>query len=425
MRRPVALVAALVCALLIAALLPSIAAAAAFRSGDTVTVGPNETIDDDLYISGNHVRVLGTVNGDVIAAGQVVEVRGKVSDDVMAAAQSVRVGGDVGGTVRVAGSDVSVESTVTRDVMAAGSAVDFARNAVAQQDAFLAGATVTLAGRVGRDAAISGGSVVISGNIGDDVTVDADTLKVESGARIRSNLSYSAEEASVQGTVTGATERRPSRTEQERERKAKERSGKAAGAFFFWAFVYWVRALIGYVIFGLIAVLVFRRFSADSSAALARRPWPALGWGALVVFVFPMLFVPTLVLGIIIGGWWIAVLALFAWFTLLAMGVVIGALTLGRLIISRGAHPPHDVWAMLLGLLILWVVGIVPFVGVLAIVVAMIFGVGGVILAISTRRAERRAAEAEASAAAMMAQTVLSGEAPVPEADAQPPSAGK
>jgi hypothetical protein len=54
-----------------AALLLSLNATSAFaaevRQGETVVVGPNETIDDDLYAFGTTVTVLGTVNGDVFA----------------------------------------------------------------------------------------------------------------------------------------------------------------------------------------------------------------------------------------------------------------------------------------------------------------------------------------------------------------------
>ena len=69
----------------IALIVPATALAAEVRSGDTVTIGPNETVTDDLYVFGNNVVVQGTVNGDVIAAGSSVTIAGHVTGSVMAA----------------------------------------------------------------------------------------------------------------------------------------------------------------------------------------------------------------------------------------------------------------------------------------------------------------------------------------------------
>jgi len=39
--------------------------AADLRSGDTVTIGSGEVIDDDLYIAAANTIIDGTVNGDI------------------------------------------------------------------------------------------------------------------------------------------------------------------------------------------------------------------------------------------------------------------------------------------------------------------------------------------------------------------------
>lgn len=365
---------------------PTTAHAAVFRTGDTVVVGPNERIDDDVYLFGNSVQVLGVVTGDVVAAGRIVEVGGNVADDVMAAGSTVRVGADVGGSTRVAGTDVTIDNRVAGDVLAAGTFVTVPANTSIERDAYLAGSTVTLAGEVARNVGVSGSRAILSGVIGGDAKVEADQFRALEGSEIAGDLTYTAQDAELDGTVNGATTDVPAPTSE----PSPESDGSGAwGTLFFFAFLYWIRALVGYVIFGLIVVLVFRRFSADSASALQAKAWPALGWGALVVFGFPLVFTPAFVVGLMIGGWWIAVLALFAWFTLLAIGLVVGALCIGRLIVSRRERKPHDVWPMLLGLGLLWIVWIVPFLGTLIIVGAMIFGVGGVVLAIADRRSGR------------------------------------
>src|SRR5207247_6511193 len=61
------------------------AAAAVVRQGETVTVGPDETIEDDLYAFAANVNIAGTVRGDVIAAGANFSVDGTVTGNLMAA----------------------------------------------------------------------------------------------------------------------------------------------------------------------------------------------------------------------------------------------------------------------------------------------------------------------------------------------------
>src|SRR5258707_5050876 len=74
--------------LLVLALLPAEAQAAEPRQGDTVVVGPDETINDDLYAVGGTITIQGIVNGDVVAAGGTITISGVMNGDVA-------VGGDV------------------------------------------------------------------------------------------------------------------------------------------------------------------------------------------------------------------------------------------------------------------------------------------------------------------------------------------
>ena len=64
--------------------LASVVLAADFRAGDTITVGKDEVIDDDLIITGQNVIIDGTINGDLVVkiqvAGQLINDRRPVDD---------------------------------------------------------------------------------------------------------------------------------------------------------------------------------------------------------------------------------------------------------------------------------------------------------------------------------------------------------
>src|SRR5215210_4274145 len=97
---------------------PLLAIAAETRPGDVITVGANETINDDLYAFGRTVEVLGTVRGDVIAAAATVTISGTVTGDVIAAGGQIRVAGDVSGSVRAAGGELAVDGRIGEDIVA-------------------------------------------------------------------------------------------------------------------------------------------------------------------------------------------------------------------------------------------------------------------------------------------------------------------
>ncbi len=75
--------------------LAGIALAADFRAGDTVTIGKNEVIDNDLVITGQNVIVDGTIKGDLVVTGGKIVVNGTVHGSLLAAGQSLTINGAV------------------------------------------------------------------------------------------------------------------------------------------------------------------------------------------------------------------------------------------------------------------------------------------------------------------------------------------
>src|SRR4051794_33123234 len=73
------------------------------RSGDRVVIGPDEVVDDDLYVTASEIEVDGTIRGDLIAFGSTITVNGTVEGDLIAAGRSVKIGGTVDDDARIAG----------------------------------------------------------------------------------------------------------------------------------------------------------------------------------------------------------------------------------------------------------------------------------------------------------------------------------
>ena len=359
--------------------LPTTALAADFRQGNSVTIGADQTISDDVYAAGGTITIAGTINGSLIAAGGTITVSGNVSRDVMVAGGTINVTGRVGGSIRAAAGNLTINGPVQQDVVVTGGMVSIGAGGRIGRDLVLAGGTATIAAPVARNVKIGSGTATLQSRVGGDVTGQVDHLKLD-GAQIGGNLDYTSNNqveivngAGVAGTTTRHT---PANQE------------TATNGF-----VGWLRALIGISALGLLLLLLLPRFSIRSIDVLRAEPWLSLGIGAIILVATPIVAVIAFIVGLLIGGWWLALLLIPAWILALAVGYVISSFLLGRLVFAQlGWGRYHDILALLAGLFILAVVTLVPVIGWLVGLAAVVFGAGAVALTVA--RAQARPAGA-------------------------------
>jgi hypothetical protein len=362
------------------ALLPLPALAADLRQGRDVTIGSGETVNDDLYLAGGTVTVNGNVTGNLLIAGGTLTIAGTVSRDVMVAGGTITISGHVGGSVRAAGGTVNITGPVANDVVVAGGTVDLASGASIGRDLLLAGGNATVSGPVARNVRLGSGTATLHSHVGGDVTGRVDRLRLD-GAQIAGNLDYTSDNQAdfVNGAhVAGSTTRHPA--------PARNNGDGLLG---------WLRALIGILALGLIFLFLLPRVSGRSIDTLRAEPLPSLGIGAAVVVATPIVAFIVFLIGLLIGGWWLGLLMLPLWILICALGYVVSGFLLGRLVFAQvgwGAY--HDALALAAGLLILAIVTIVPLIGWLVGLAAVLLGVGA--LALATIRLARPAHAAPA-----------------------------
>ena len=363
-------------ALLIAFAAP--AAAADIRSGDSITIGASETINDDLYAFGNTVTILGTVRGDVIAAGATVQIDGTVSGSVMGAANSYSIRGPIGGSVRIAGNILSIDGKVTGDVVAAGSALTIGSSGRVGRDLILAAGTATLVGETARDARGSAGALTVDGHVGGAMSVEVTTLRLTDRAVVDGSISYgSATDAAIApgANVKGTIERHAPR---------QQTQPTAQGPVV--TLIDVLRALVGFLALGLLLLLVAPRFMHGASARLTTNPWASLGIGVAILIGLPIVAILAIAIGAIVGGWWLGLVALAAYVIAIVVSVPVAGLTLGDWILARTGTMRQIPVALALGVIVLVVIGTIPVVGGLIVFLAVLFGLGAIGLALGGAR---------------------------------------
>jgi hypothetical protein len=367
----------LVLAGILIGLAPASTHAAEVRSADAVVVGADETIEDDLYAFGRFVVVQGRVNGDVIAFGETISVTGTVTGDVIAAGRTVGLGGQVDGSARVAGNTITVDGRIGQDLIVASGSVLVSPSGRVERDVLAGSGSATLHGPVGRDVVGGVGTVDLIGTVGRTVRVGVGRLRLADTAVVGGDLIYESE---AEATIAPGA-----RVDGRIERRVPERRERTPGPLDL--AIDWLRALVGLLALGLVVVLVFPGFSRRTVEVLRTSPWGSLGIGFALFLGMPVAAAFVFGLGLVVGGWWLGPVALAVYAILLAISLPLAGLFVGRWALDRlGQRGIHGVWALLLGLVLLTLVGLVPWIGPLVIAVAALFALGALTRAALTRR---------------------------------------
>ncbi len=370
-------------AIVIAALfawLPLPAAAADLRQGTDVTVAHTETVNDDIYAGAGTINIEGTVNGNVIAGGGTITVSGSITRDLIVGGGTINLTGHVGGSIIAAGGNLTINGPVAQDVVVTGGTIDIGSSATIGRDLVVAGGTATVSAPITRRVQMASGSLTLRNRVGGDVRGRVDHLKLD-GAQIGGNLDYTSNNAVqlVNGARVAGTTIRHTPTDQ----------GGGAGN----GFLGWLRELIGFFALGLLLIFLLPGISARAIDTLRAQPWPSLGIGAAILVITPIVALIVFIIGVLIGGWWLGVLLLPIWILVLAIGYVVSGFLVGRLLFARlGWARYHDALALLGGLFALTVLGLLPVLGGLIGLAALVFGAGALALTVGWGTWLRRAA---------------------------------
>jgi hypothetical protein len=359
--------------------LPLTAAAADLRQGTDVTVGRTETVNDDIYAGAGTISIEGTVNGNVIAGGGTITVSGNVARDLIVGGGTINVTGHVGGSIIAAGGNLTLNGVVDHDIVATGGTIDIGSGATIGRDLVVAGGMATVSAPITRRVQMSSGNLTLRNRVGGDVRGRVDHLKLD-GAQIGGNLDYTSSNSVdlVNGARVAGTTTRHAPTD-----------NRGAGN----GFLDWLRELIGIFALGVILIFLLPGISSRAIDTLRAQPLPSLGIGAAILIIPPIAALIVFIVGIIIGGWWLGVLVVPLWILVLAVGYVVSGFLVGRLLFARlGWAGYHDVLALLGGLFVLTVVGLLPVLGGLVGLAAVVFGAGALALTVSRRTWMRGAA---------------------------------
>jgi len=342
--------------------------AADLRSEDTITVASGEVVDDDLYVAGNTIIIDGTVNGDLWAFGSTITVNGEIKGSIVAIGQTVNINGNVDHAVRLAGETINVSGNVSGDLIVFASEANISSQAKVGGDMLFGAGNVRMDGLIGRNVKGGGGEVTISNGVGGDVELTVENLTLASTADVQGNLTYTSEnEADIQSGAKVGGKTTHNVPEAKKPAPFSGIGGKVVG---------FLMALVT----GLIIILIVPRRSASIADSIRNRPWASLGWGAVILFATPVaaIIVCFTVIGIPVG-----LIALVLYGITIYISQVFVGLFIGRWIIGRFRETESKaimVGALASGLVILTLLGLIPYLGFWIGLAVALFGLGAMLI---------------------------------------------
>jgi hypothetical protein len=321
------------------------------RHSEFVTVAANETVDDSLMASGSIVRVEGVVNGDLLAFGGSVEVRGTVKGDLVSFAKRTVVSGSVEGNIYNFSNSLDLDGQLGHNLYGFLQSLRVNDHGRVGGEMLVGAGDFSLEGEVKRSVTLYVGSADVSGSIGRELSMYGDNLTLTNTARIGGNLSARVKKLDNVHIADGAT------ITGTRDIQVRVRQSHFTRPKFYFFQAVWLAAAM---LVGWLVLLLFPGFFQATTRAVGSG-WRSLGLGFAVLAGVP---VASLVIAITLVGLPLSLMLLTMYLVAIYLAKIWVAAFLGHMLLKPGEATKSD-WllGLLVGLLIITVVGFIPYLG--------------------------------------------------------------
>ena len=326
------------------------------RHGEFLIVPASETVDDTLMATGNTVRVEGVINGDLLFFGRNLEVRGTVKGDLVSFAKSTVVSGSVEGRIYNFSQSLDLDGQLGHSLYGCTQSLRVDDRGHVGEGIVVAAGDVNLEGDVKRSVnMILSGNAEVSGSIGRDlITTGAGAvsgLTLANTARVGGNLSARVHQLDHVQIANGAS------IAGKRDIQLLVRTSRFMRPRFYLHQAVWFAAAI---LVGWLGLVLFPAFFQATTRAVGAG-WISLGLGIGILAGVP---VAMIVIGVTLVGIPISLMLLALYLTAIYLAKIWVGAFLGQILLKPAEATKGDwVLGLLVGLLILTIVGFIPYLG--------------------------------------------------------------
>ena len=349
------------------AFLPQLIQATVLKGGENIVIPESTLIQDDYFVAGNNIKFSGKVEGDFVSSSKTLTSKGVIGGNLMSVARDLDISGEVGGSFRGGAQNISLDGKLKRNFLGFAASINLKESSEVGGDVIAFCGELKVSGKVGKGIKGSVGSLVISGIIDGDVNVKADEISIMPDAKINGNLFYkSKKEAKIEkgAQITGETKW----TKMVPKEKKGLTGGKLIVQFLF---------LCASIVTGLFMLLVAKKEVKAVKEAVFKDFLKNLGLGFVFVICIP---VAAVILLFTVIGIPISIIVIFAYLVLFYIAKVFFGLALGEKVLQlfKTTGTPAPVWSLIVGLLILYILFLIPYIHWIFYLLALFVGFGSV-----------------------------------------------
>lgn len=300
------------------------------------------------------------IQGSSILLGNYVENTNKVSGLDMTLGNTIKYEGE-SEYLLSAGNNIEINGTVKNDGFVFGNIVNFNENSIIERDLLVLASNVTISGTIKKDVTIYASTVTINGNI-ENVNIKANEIIIEN-ANIN-NLSYN-EDAVIevkdsQVNTTNLTEKLQSEVTIQDQ---------------IMNFIYNLGGiLVIFLALYLLAPKLFKKIESNNANITVLNVFSMFGFGTLSLILIPVIFILLLTITFCIP---LAILLLILYVLAIWLSSIFTGYLLGYVIWTKLMKKENNpLLTGLIGIVVLNLLGIIPYIGILITVISVMIGIG-------------------------------------------------
>lgn len=175
------------------------------RSGETVTLAENQSIEGSFYVVGGTVALSGKVTGDTVVIGGNVTIGGEVTEDLAVLAGTVNIQSPVKEDVRIVAGQVTITENIDGNLVVIGGKVNISSKATIKGDILFYGGELIMEGTTDGKLLGSSESVRIDGSVKGGIDVTVNTLTLGDQAKVTGDVAYTSNNDLVRSPNSSVT----------------------------------------------------------------------------------------------------------------------------------------------------------------------------------------------------------------------------
>lgn len=341
---------------------------------------PEGTVYENLYYAvGQNITLNAQMKDDVYLAGANIVISGPVGGDLMIVGSNVIINSDVNGDIRVAAGSVTINGKVSGNVLILAGMVSLGQNSEIGKNLVLLGGQSDVSGKINKNLYAGVGDLLLNNEIMGSVylTVSSDgSLVLQPLTNIHGNLEYSAPKTAeiMAGAKIQSEEKFTQLSVTDR---MQQRKNQGPNLFF------WFAGLLGAIIVGLVTVWLFKDQTGKVLTQFETKIPLNILKGLVCFIVAP---IALLILAVTIIGFPLAMIVGSFYLVAIYISRIFIGLYLGRLVLKNifKQNEPQPIWAMMLGLLLIYILCLLPILGFFVKLVIAFWGLG-VLMSVSKK----------------------------------------